>query len=404
MTELIDKNAEQLLRLIEKSAQTETLKKAVFSKPQFGDALKANLTLKSIAGETVLQIESFHADNKAKHKNLKSGEEQTIIELIECFSQINLITTVGDCELKRAKSGKTTLLRGEKLEKALFGDGNGAPKVFARITPTSNNKNKNYILKGDEPFLKLLEVSDKNGRVYDKKQAKFRQINRFLELVRDVEGNLPSSGALRICDLCCGKSYLSFAVYHYFAVIKGREVKMTGVDLKGDVIEYCSGVAKALGFDGLEFLCGDVNLYNTEDKVNMVVSLHACDVATDIVIGKAIEWEADVILSTPCCHHEMNRLLNCESLSFISDYSMLRQKLCDAATDALRLKLMEANGYETAALELIDPEETPKNIMLRGIRKKDFDKKSEKAMQAIEEYRRIYTFLTGLENNKWERF
>jgi hypothetical protein len=157
-------------------------------------------------------------------------------------------------------------------------------------------------------------------------------------------------------------------------------------------------VAKALGFDGLEFLCGDVNLYDTPDKVNMVVSLHACDVATDIVIGKAIEWQADVILSTPCCHHEMNRLLNCESLSFISDYSMLRQKLCDAATDALRLKLMEANGYETAALELIDPEETPKNIMLRAIRKKNFKKDSKAALDAKKRYLDAKAFLCGEDN------
>ena len=395
--ESTDKNISLLLRLIEKSAQTETLKKAVFSKPSGGEIVKASVTLRSISGETILQIESFHSDNKAKHKNVKIGENEPLSALIEQFSQINLITTAGDCEYKRSKSGNTALLRGEKLEKALFGDGNGTPKIFARVTPTSNNKNKNYILKGDEPFLKLLEVSDKNGRVYDKKQAKFRQINRFLELIRDVEGSLPKDGVLRICDLCCGKSYLSFAVYHYFAIIKQRQVKMTGVDLKGDVIEYCSGVAKALGFDGLEFLCGDVNLYDTDDKVNMVISLHACDIATDIVIGKAIEWQADVILSTPCCHHDLNKKLNCEPLAFIADYSMLRQKLCDAATDALRLKLMEANGYECAALELIDPEETPKNIMLRGILKKGFDKNSEKAKKLYEEYEKIYAFLVGKE-------
>ena len=395
MMESTDKNISLLLRLIEKSAQTETLKKAVFSKPSGGEMVKATVTLKSISGETVLQIESFHSDNKAKHTNVRFGENEPISALIEQFSQINLITTAGDCEFKRSKSGNTALLRGEKLEKALFGDGNGAPKVFARVTPTTNNKNKNYILRGDEPFLKLLEVSDKNGRVYDKKQAKFRQINRFLELIRDVEGSLPKEGVLRICDLCCGKSYLSFAVYHYFAVIKQRQVKMTGVDLKGDVIEYCSGVAKALGFDGLEFLCGDVNLYNTEDKVNMVISLHACDIATDIVIGKAIEWQADVILSTPCCHHDLNKKLNCAPLSFIADYSMLRQKLCDAATDALRLKLMEANGYDTAALELIDPEETPKNIMLRGIRKSGFDRNGERAKKLMTEYDEIVRFLTG---------
>ena len=397
MMNLNDNNVSQLLRLIEKSAASETLKKLVLSRPSAGDALKATVTLKSISGETVLQIETMHSDNKAKHKNVKIGENEALIELLEVFSQINLNTTAGDCELKRSKSGNTVLLRGDKLEKALFGDENGAPKTFARITPASNNKKKNYILSGDEPFLKLLEVSDKNGRVYDKKQAKFRQINRFLELIRDVEGALPESGTLRICDLCCGKSYLSFAVYHYFSVIKGRQVKMTGVDLKSDVIEYCSGVAKDLGFDGLEFLCGDVNLYNTPDKVNMVVSLHACDIATDIVIGKAIEWKADVILSTPCCHHDMNKKLNCEPLSFIADYSMLRQKLCDAATDALRLKLMEANGYECAALELIDPEETPKNIMLRGILKKGFDKNSEKAKKLYKEYEQAYAFLVGKE-------
>ena len=395
MIESTDKNISLLLRLIEKSAQTETLKKAVFSKPSGGETVKASVTLKSISGETVLQIESFHSDNKAKHKNVKIGENDPISALIEQFSQINLITTAGDCEFKRSKSGNTALLRGEKLEKSLFGNGNGAPKIFARVTPTTNNKNKNYILKGDEPFLKLLEVSDKNGRVYDKKQAKFRQINRFLELIRDVEGSLPAEGVLRICDLCCGKSYLSFAVYHYFAVIKQRQVKMTGVDLKGDVIEYCSGVAKALGFDGLEFLCGDVNLYNTEDKVNMVISLHACDIATDIVIGKAIEWQADVILSTPCCHHDLNKKLNCAPLSFIADYSMLRQKLCDAATDAMRLKLMEANGYDTAALELIDPEETPQNIMLRGIRKPGFDRNGERAKKLMAEYEEIGRFLMG---------
>ena len=394
MTEIAE-NIALFLRLLEKSAQTETLKKAVFSKPSGKEILKAAVMLKTISGENVLQIEYFYSDNKAKHKNIKIGEEQEICILIDAFAQINLITTAGDCELKRSKSGTVTLLRGEKLEKALFGEDGGAPKVFARVTPGANNKRKNYILSGEEPFLQLLEVSDKNGRVYDKKQAKFRQINRFLELIRDVEGSLPQEGVLRICDLCCGKSYLSFAVYHYFSVIKGREVKMTGVDLKSDVIEYCSSVAKALNFDGLEFLYGDVNLYNTEDKVNMVVSLHACDVATDIVIGKAIEWQADVILSTPCCHHDLNRRLNCDALAFIADYSMLRQKLCDAATDALRLKLMEANGYDCAALELIDPEETPKNIMLRGIRKKGFDKNSDNAKRLYEEYEKAYAFLIG---------
>ncbi len=391
-----DGRAEALREILLGAAESRVLKKAVFSKPHDRDIVRSVLSPKLISGREMLQTELFCSDNKAKHKNIEINDADAIDGLIGGYSQINVITTLGDCEYKLSKSGNQALIGGEKLLRAIKGlsdIGLGSPK---RVAPTSNNKKKNYILSGDEPFLKLLEVSDKNGRVYDKKQAKFRQINRFLELVRDVEGHLPE-GDIRICDLCCGKSYLSFAVYHYFSVIKGRRVKMTGVDLKSDVIEYCSSVARELGFDGLEFLCGDVNLYNTDDKVDMVVSLHACDIATDIVIGKAIGWDADVILSTPCCHHEMNRLLKCESLSFISDYSMLRQKLCDAATDALRLKLMEANGYETAALELIDPEETPKNIMLRGIKRNNFDKNSERAKKLYEEYENTYKFLTGRE-------
>ncbi len=397
---ITDENAALLLRLIEKSAQMGALKKAVFSKPCDKTLKKAVLSSVFIGQEEKLQLESFHTDNKAKHKNLKLDECAELADTIALFDQINLLTAAGDCEFKRSKSGKTVLLGGNKLEKALFGEGD--IQTFARIVPKSNNKIKNYILSGDEPFLKLLEVSDKNGRVYDKKQAKFRQINRFLELVRDIEEHLPSDGALRICDLCCGKSYLSFAVYHYFAVIKKRKVKMTGVDLKSDVIEYCNTVAKALGFEGLEFLCTDVNLYDTSDKVHMVVSLHACDIATDIVLNKAIEWQADVILSTPCCHHEMNRILDCHELSFVSDYSMLRQKLCDAVTDALRLKLLEAEGYDTAALELIDPEETPKNIMLRGIRRHNFDKNGDRANRLKAEYDETYKFLTGRCPHRWQ--
>ena len=170
---------------------------------------------------------------------------------------------------------------------------------------------------------------------------------------------------------------------------------MTGMDLKPDVIEYCSDVAKQVGFDGLEFICGDIRAYQPSGHVNLVISLHACDIATDIVLQKATECQADVILSTPCCHHDMNKKLSCEALSFVGEHSMLRQKLCDAVTDALRLKLLEAKGYDVSALELIDPEQTPKNILLRGIRKKDFDASSKPARAAMQEYMTAYAYLTG---------
>lgn len=264
-----------------------------------------------------------------------------------------------------------------------------------RITIGGNDKAKRRILSGTEPFLMELGVSDQNGRVHDKKQAKYRQINRFQELIRDVESNLPAEGTLNIADLCCGKSYLSFAVYHYFTAIKGRSVRMVGVDMKAEVMAECDAIACNLGMEGLSFVCGDVTQYNFPEgaQVHMVISLHACDIATDIVLDKATEWGAKVILSTPCCHHDLNRRLNSPALSFVAEHSMLRQKLCDAATDALRLKKLEANGYDVTALELIDPEETPKNIMLRGIRRYNPD--SARCRKAAEEYRAAYEFLTG---------
>lgn len=376
-------------QLISEAARAGFLKKAVLSKHSAPDTVKTTLTVRQIGGKNCLQAESMHTDNKAKHQNLAIGDSDALLSLLATAGQINILTTLGDAEYRTAKSGKVTLLGGENLQKKLAGATPAAPTVQALF----NNREKQYILNGNEPFLIKLEVSDKNGRVHDKKRAKFRQINRFLELVRDIEDKLPQGGTLRICDLCCGKSYLSFAVYHYFAVIKGRDVRMTGVDLKEDVIEFCNATARSLGFDGLEFLCGDVGKYHTDDHVHLVISLHACDIATDLVLARALAFRADVILSTPCCHHAMSPMLSSPALDFITQHSMLRQKLCDAATDALRLKILEAHGYKTAALELIDPEETPKNILLRGIRKKNPDPA---AMQAArEQAEQIRAFLLG---------
>lgn len=375
--------------LITLAAGNGALKKAVFSKSGDPATVKMTLTLRTVGGKTVVQAETLCKDNKALHENIAADAADRFAELCQGFAQVNILTTAGDAELRRSKKGQSVLLGGDKLLKAL-GRGD-APEV--RIM--TNNREKAYILSGNEAFLKRLDVSDQNGRIKDKRQSKFRQINRFLELIRDCEGHLPKGGTLRICDLCCGKSYLSFAAYHYFANVRGRDVSMTGVDLKADVVEHCNRVAAELGFDGLEFVCGDVRKYQSEARVHMVISLHACDVATDIVLQKATEWGAEVILSTPCCHHEMNHTLNCPTLSFIADHSMLRQKLCDAATDALRLKRLEANGYAVAALELIDPEETPKNIMLRAIKKRGFAPDSPDARRLMEEYLAAKAFLVG---------
>lgn len=376
-----------LYDLLTDAAGAGLLEKAVFSKCRDRAVVRIVLTLRLVRNNVVLQAETFRQAEVAavsgKTKPVQAGQENLPLDspsgqtrdrltgLIAACDQINLITTAGNAEFRRSRNGAEILLGAAKVRAALDAaqlPGGSAPR---KIDIAGHDRVKQHILTGAEPFLIRLGVSDANGRVHDKKQPKFRQINRFLELIRDTESVLPATGCLHICDLCCGKSYLSFAVYHYFTAIRHREVHMVGVDMKADVMDACNDIARDLGMTGLSFLCADISLYESDEPVDMVISLHACDTATDLVLGKAIEWKAKVVLSTPCCHHELNRTLNCPELEFIARHSLLRQKLCDAATDALRLARLEAAGYEVAALELIDPEETPKNVMLRGVRRYD---------------------------------
>ncbi len=394
--------ATALVSLICAAADARVLSRVVLSKCRDRAVTRATLTLRQVGGETVLQLETLRVADvaeteggkrkpvQAAHENIPAAVWAERLEALSTsFDQINLITTVGNGEFRRSKGGKETLLGATAIRRAL--DGPTAPPK--RLPILGNDKEKRRILTGAEPFLCELGVSDERGRVHDKKQAKFRQINRFLELIRDTEAALPADGPLHICDLCCGKSYLSFAVYHYFTAIRHREVRMVGVDMKAEVMTDCEAIARSLGMAGLTFVCADVALYEFGAPVHMVISLHACDTATDLVLDKALAWGAKVILSTPCCHHDLNRRLSSPALNFIAEHSMLRQKLCDAATDALRLKRLEANGYEVAALELIDPEETPKNVMLRGIRR--YDPQTPRCRRAAEAYAEAYEFLTG---------
>ena len=394
---------EKLIRtasLLLLASKKHLLKKAVLSKPLDRALQKTVLTARLISKKDALQAESFHKDNKATHNNyfIDSLGEKALADVLSEFKQINIITEVGECELRVSASGKHTLLGDKKLEVAL-----AASTVNDKATIVENDRKKSHILSGSEPFLKRLGVSDENGRVFDKKRSKFNQINRFLEIIRDCEDKLPSD-SIRICDLCCGKSYLSFAAYHYFANVRGMSVSMTGVDLKPDVIEECAKIAKDLGFNGLEFIQGDINLYSPEVLPSLVISLHACDTATDAVLQNASKWKADVILSTPCCHHELNHVINCPELEFITRHSMLRQKLCDAATDALRLLRLESEGYVTSTIELIDPNETPKNIMLRAIRNKKYNANSKEASDARERYIKAKSFLCGEESSSAYHF
>ena len=327
--------------------------------------------------------------NTVSHKNL--GEdilESELLTLIKSYRQVNLITQIGDAEYKRSKEGKEVILGGDNLKRKLEGI---SPAFESAIEAL--DKKKNYILSGEEEFLKRLGISSSDGRVHDKKQGKYRQINRFLEHIENIYPKLPEKGEIRIYDLCCGKSYLSFAVYYYLTAVKGRQVYLYGADLKRDVIIWCEGLARELGYSGMHFEVCDILKIAPDEKPDMVISLHACDIATDIVLDTAMRLDAKIILSTPCCHKYLNGKVVAEELKFVTDYPHISNKLCEAITDALRLARLKAGGYNVSALELTDPENTPKNTLIKAVKS---SKMSEKERQKYEnEYRSMLSFVLG---------
>ena len=339
----------------------KVLQKLTLSKASDSTILRTMGRLTEIKGKLFLSLETFYADGKTSQKNIAANEATAyLIALIpDSYKQLNITTASGNCEIKVSKKGKITVL-------------NHIKKNQNKPIDLNHNRKKQYIIPDNEPvdFLIALGVQDPKGFVYDKKRSKFRQINRFLEIVSDVESSIVKGKELYILDLCCGKSYLSFAVYYYFNKLRGYTVTMDCVDLKADVIEYCSQVADKLNYEGLHFVAGDIRDFPIRRRPDLTVSLHACDIATDIVLAKGIDSGSRVILSTPCCHHEMMHQLKPTGnfTDFLLEHSILKQKLADAATDSLRCKVLEINGYDVIALELIDPEETPKNVLIRAIK------------------------------------
>ena len=246
----------------------------------------------------------------------------------------------------------------------------------------SHNRVKNYILKEGTavPFLVDLGVMTPNGKVAAAKYDKFKQINRFLEFIEDVLPRLSREREITILDFGCGKSYLTFAVYYYLRELKGYDVNIIGLDLKKDVIEKCSSLAEKYGYEKLHFYQGDIADYEGVSKVDMVITLHACDTATDYALAKAAGWNAQVILSVPCCQHELNSQIKNELLAPILKYGILKERISALLTDGIRGEILRAWGYDVQILEFIDMEHTPKNLLIRAVRtgkKKDMSRLEE---------------------------
>ena len=321
-----------------------------------GDKLKLRPVL--LQGQLMFQSTRY-AGNQVFHENHDAqGACELIEELLQGqFRQCEITARDRSATVLVSKKGKMTV----KTRQTVC----NAPREL------SHNREKQYILREGCPvdFLVGLGVQTPDGRITRSKYDKFRQINRYLEFIEDILDQLPGEGAIHVIDFGCGKSYLTFAMYYYLHVMQGRDIRITGLDLKADVIRHCNELAAKCGYEQLQFQVGDISTYEGTQRVDMVVSLHACDTATDYALEKAVSWGARVILAVPCCQHEVNRQIRCRELEPVLRYGVIRERMSALITDALRAGLLEQQGYDTQILEFIDMEHTPKNLLIRAVKK-----------------------------------
>lgn len=372
--------------------------RAIISNPrEKGGVLKIKVRPLEKNGEVYFQAESF-TKTQAFHENMT--REQAVERLAEYmgkFRQMQLDTTTEECTVLVSKKGKATIKR-KKL------------KCVVKEVDRSHNRKKRYILEEGifVPFLYDLGVITNDGKIVRTKMDKFRQINRFLEFIEDILPQLDQGRELTVLDFGCGKSYLTFAMYYYLHELRGYDIRVIGLDLKETVIDHCNKLAEKYGYEKLTFLVGDIADYEGVNEVDLVVTLHACNTATDYALAKAIGWNAKVILSVPCCQHEINTQWDQSGygkqgvLAPIMEYGLLRERFAALVTDGLRAQYLEQAGYEAQILEFIDMEHTPKNILIRAVKKNKRNKNTSYNIKKCEEFLEIHPTLGVLLEEKGE--
>lgn len=352
----------------------EGLERIILSNPvnaEKGSKVKVRPVI--LKGEVCFQ-ETIYRGKQVFHSNYTAEEiKERLLSYIENdFKQGELVSLDWFCTVLVSKKGKVTIKKKRVAKK----NGNEAVNeqannAVSRKEALQHNRTKQYILEEGKPvdFLVGLGVQTPDGKIVKSHYDKFRQINRYLEFIEDILKKLPTDRPVRIIDFGCGKSYLTFAMYYYLHELKGRDVRVTGLDLKEDVIDLCNKLAEEYRYEHLHFEKGDISTYEGEQAVDMVVTLHACDTATDYALHKAVQWGAEVILAVPCCQHEVNKQIESEELKQILKYGLIKEKISALITDAVRANLLEEKGYETQILEFIDMEHTPKNLLIRAVKK-----------------------------------
>ncbi|MCI5727696.1 MAG: SAM-dependent methyltransferase [Clostridium sp.] len=364
----------ELLEAIEKMTSEQLVKVVISNKVNKENKYnKIIFVLKEKNNQKYYQIEKY-TDKQVFHQNIEINmlNEKLIEYLSFDYKQASAWSKDSTYDLKISKKGKIFL--GKKSNNN------------TKLINLKHNKQKNYILKEGmiiEPLIDL-GIFTKDGKVINSMYDKYKQINRFIEIIDD-EIKKRDYKELTVIDFGCGKSYLTFVLYYYFTKIKNINVKMVGLDLKDDVINKCNKIAERYGYDGLIFERGDINGYKYSDNVDMVITLHACDTATDYALYNAIKWNAQMIFSVPCCQHELNKQIHSENLSIINRYGIIQERMSALMTDAIRGNLLEYMGYKTQIMEFIDMVHSPKNILIRATKANISNDTKKKSIKEAEE-------------------
>ena len=349
----------ELAEFLKKYVNTQTIRIIISGPRKKEGPSKIQIRPLSLKGEIKFQ-ETRTEGQKELHQNYEQDEIIGRISgwMEHSFKQLQLEGQDIDATVLVSKKGKATI----KIKKSR------TPKEF--VPMLAHNRKKQYLLEEGKPvpFLIDLGVMSEDGKIKNARYDKFRQLNRFLEFIEDILPKLPKEREVTILDFGCGKSYLTFAMYHYLHELKHYDVHIIGLDLKTDVIEKCNRLARRYGYEKLNFYQGDIASYEGCKQVDMVVTLHACDTATDYALEKAVRWNASVILSVPCCQHELNRQVKNDVLAPILEYGILKERFAAILTDGLRAQMLESKGYDTQILEFIDMEHTPKNLLIRAVK------------------------------------
>lgn len=357
--------------LLEQCIQKNLIDLTISGLKKKNEELPVKIKVRPVAMKDNIEYQvSEFIGRKVFHKNYKKDELKKKITdwMQEDYKQAQFTMTDATAQILSGKHSQTV-----KYKKC---------KEVRVQRDLSHNRTKRYILPEGTPvgFLIDLGVMTKEGKIVRQKYDKYRQINRFLEFVEDILPQLSKEREQTIIDFGCGKSYLTFAMYYYLKELKGYDIRIIGLDLKKDVIAHCNELKDKYGYGKLSFLVGDIASYTDVDAVDMVVTLHACDTATDYALAKAVQWGAKVILSVPCCQHEANRMMENELLQPVLQYGILKERMAAIMTDAVRANLLTAKGYDTQILEFIDMEHTPKNLLIRAVYT---GKDSENAAEAL---------------------